>query len=296
MSLLGPAGGGTTTAADGQYSFAPLTADTWQVEPSKAGDFGAGVSSLDAAHVLEYVVGARSFDAMQQLACDVSGNGTMSTLDASRILQFAVGEVPRFPVAAKCGSDWAFLPSPAAAPNQRVTLPLVTAQSCRPGSITYAPLDGPAADQDFSAVLFGDCTGTWSSGAALSVGPSVSGPATVRLGRPRRVAGGRVAVPVHVMASAPFNALDLRVDYDPTQLLPVGVRKTRASAAAMVRSGVVPGRLSVGVASGTRIARRAGRLLRLEFATLGSRAPCSPLRAAGALVDDAPARVRAPVR
>jgi hypothetical protein len=32
---------------------------------------------------------------------------------------------------------------------------------CQPGGIDYQPLTPPAFDQDFTAILFGDCTGNW---------------------------------------------------------------------------------------------------------------------------------------
>ena len=66
----------------------------------------------------------------------------------------------RFPVAESCGSDWAFVPIPSAVPNQTLTGPLMSGDGCRPGSIGYDPLAGAAANQNFKAVLFGDCTGS----------------------------------------------------------------------------------------------------------------------------------------
>lgn len=70
----------------------------------------AGINALDAAWVLQEVVGLRSprFDAFQKLACDVTGNGSVNALDATRILQRVVGAAGRFQAAQLCGSDWAF--------------------------------------------------------------------------------------------------------------------------------------------------------------------------------------------
>ena len=62
-----------------------------QLTPRKLGDRGSAISALDAAYVLQHVVGMRTLDDAQQLACDVSGNGTLSALDATRILQLTVG-------------------------------------------------------------------------------------------------------------------------------------------------------------------------------------------------------------
>jgi hypothetical protein len=160
------------TDATGAYSFADLPTATWQVVPAKSDDLDGGVSALDAAYILQVLVGKRSFNDYQNLACDVSGNGALSALDASRILQFLVGKISRFPVADTCGSDWAFVPVPAPAANQSLIQPLVSTGTCQPGAIEFNPLSGQANGQDFVAVLFGDCTGNWQpaagGGAALS--------------------------------------------------------------------------------------------------------------------------------
>jgi hypothetical protein len=131
------------------------------VAPRKAGDQRAGLSALDAAYVLQAVVGARTLDPVQTLAGDVTGDGTLSALDATRILQMVVGLLPRFPAAETCQSDWLFLPVPATVPNQSSIQPALSTGSCEPGAITFTPLDGNAAGQDFQAVLIGDVTGNW---------------------------------------------------------------------------------------------------------------------------------------
>jgi hypothetical protein len=108
------------------------------------------------------VAGLRTFDPEQRLACDVTGNGTVSALDATKILQRTVNLISRFPVAQTCASDWLFVPSPAAAANQYVIAPQnMAGKPCQPGAIEFRPLAGQLADQDFAAVLIGDCTGNW---------------------------------------------------------------------------------------------------------------------------------------
>ena len=92
--------------------------------PARSGGTGGAVSALDAAWALQVAAGLRTFDADQTRACDVSGNGTISTLDASHILQQVVGMVARVPVAQACGADFAFVPEPAAAANQRLIMPV----------------------------------------------------------------------------------------------------------------------------------------------------------------------------
>ena len=161
--LRGPVATSTQTDAAGQFAFTSLDGCNFHVEPQKLGGANNGISALDAAYSLQWVVSLRSLDAQQRLACDVTGNGTVSALDASLILQLKVGLINRFPVAQACTSDWAFLPVPAAAANQQVVQPanMQAADSCRGGAIEFTPLAGQVDSQDFSAVLFGDCTGNW---------------------------------------------------------------------------------------------------------------------------------------
>ena len=63
----------------------------WQLTPRKTGDLRSAVSALDAAWILQAVAQLRTLDAQQRLAADVTGDGTVSALDATLILQRAVG-------------------------------------------------------------------------------------------------------------------------------------------------------------------------------------------------------------
>ncbi len=159
------------TNALGDYAFDGLVAQDVVVEPEKGGDFGAGVSSLDAAYVLQVVVGQRVFDSTQRLACDVTGNGSVSALDAAHILQYQIGLRGRFDVAVACDSDWVFVPSPEFTGNQRLVQPGMSSGSCQRGAVALEPLEGTVDGQDFLGVPFGDCTGNWQ--------PSVGGDAVL---------------------------------------------------------------------------------------------------------------------
>ncbi|MBX3028270.1 dockerin type I repeat-containing protein [bacterium] len=158
--------GGTTattqTDATGHFAFTGLDGCHVHLEVDKLGDVDSGISTLDAAYTLQAVAGLRTLDAEQRLACDVSGNGALSTLDATFILQQRVGLLATFPAVQACASDWHFVPSPAAAANQTVLPPEnIGVNACRRGAIDYAPLSGQATGQDFAAVLIGDCTANW---------------------------------------------------------------------------------------------------------------------------------------
>jgi len=151
---------GAATAADGQYAV-DVAEDDWRIVPRKLGDQRSGLSALDASYVLQAVAGTRALTPLQALAGDVTGDGTLSVLDATRILQRVVGALPQFPAAQLCSSDWLFVPAAGSATNQSVAQPGYTAGACTAGAIAFQPLAGDAAEQDFQAILIGDVSGNW---------------------------------------------------------------------------------------------------------------------------------------
>jgi hypothetical protein len=160
-SVAGVSVGGATTDAAGAYTLGAAAGVATQLVASRSGGQGAGLSSLDAAWVLQAIAGSRTLDADQILAGDVTGDGTLSTLDAATILAHVVGSVPRLPAAERCASDWLFVPTPSPAANQSLIAPVLTASTCTMGAVAYSPLTASATGQDFRAVLLGDVTGNW---------------------------------------------------------------------------------------------------------------------------------------
>jgi hypothetical protein len=155
------AGDGSTvveTGPDGDYSSPPLSAGSWSVAPAKSGGIENGVSALDAAYVLQALIGEREFDEWQAIACDVTGDGTLSALDAARILQFSIGLRERFTAAEKCGSDWLFF---GIGIDGVVVPPAIDGEECQSGAAIFPTLSADLTEQDFLAVPFGDCTGNW---------------------------------------------------------------------------------------------------------------------------------------
>ena len=268
------ASGGTSdvvnTDAGGAFAINGRDHTNCTLEPRSDGKADAGVSALDAVFVLQHAVGLRQLDSDQQLACDTNGNGIISALDAVFILQYAVGLIQSFPVAATCGSDWAFVPVPAPTPNQQLIQPQMTAGSCQPGAIVLSPLVGGADNQDFSAVLFGDCTGNWhpsAAGVAAASEPSASSTPRVRLGVARRGQSGRVRFPLFVDSPEPLHALEARISYDPLTLRLLGVRPADAARHALLQyNSKVTGMARLALASAEPIAHGSAPVLTLDFA------------------------------
>jgi hypothetical protein len=189
MSLIGGSPATAMTDASGNFGFSSVGSGMQTLQPTKQDDVNDAVTALDAAFVLQFVAGLRSFSNDQQLAADVTGDGTVSALDASLILQFQAnllgkcsittlmscsmnsdcpaGEIceEHFPVAETCGSDWVFRPMPTIVPNQTLVQPQTSGGTCQKGAIIYNPVTPPLQGQDFIGILFGDTTGNWTATA-----------------------------------------------------------------------------------------------------------------------------------
>jgi hypothetical protein len=209
----------STSDSLGSYGSGFVPSGTWQIEPAKRGGLGAAISALDAAEVLRMLSEGREPSPIERLACDVTGDGLVTALDAERILDFKVRALEQLPVVDRCGSDWAFLPNPAPAGSQ-LLLPPVTAGGCQPGSILLSSLASDAMDQNFIAVVLGDCTGNWRGEVSAS---EVSGEMRVRFAH-RRGRGRRLQLPLLIDSGVPFRSVEGQLRYDPSELRPVRVR------------------------------------------------------------------------
>ncbi|HYD48137.1 MAG TPA: hypothetical protein VEB21_07315, partial [Terriglobales bacterium] len=167
------------TGGDGGFAFA-LPEGAWTVRPVRHGG-PAGVSAQDASTVLDLAAGSFEPTEIEALIADVSGNGTVSGLDAGLILNRVVGNVNSFPVAGLCGSDWIFVPDPNGGADQYPTQPGIIGGVCQPGQISYASLEGHVRGQNFLAAAFGDVDQSWSGASSLRANTH-----HLRIGRVRR--------------------------------------------------------------------------------------------------------------
>ncbi len=161
MTLDGPCSSSAITGLDGQFAFSALSTSTWQLSASNTAGENGSISAIDASAILRIVVNLDQGTAEQQLAGDVNGSGTLTSLDAALLLQYRVGLIPNLPVADVCGSKWIFVPKVLQTPAHRPVQPIVSSADCQPGRIMYEPLSGQQTAQDFVAVLFGDVNQSW---------------------------------------------------------------------------------------------------------------------------------------
>ncbi|MDX1390564.1 MAG: hypothetical protein R3344_15350, partial [Acidobacteriota bacterium] len=161
---------------------------------------------------------------------------------------------------------------------------------CQPGGIALDPLVEVAHDQDFMAVLFGDCTGNWKASQTAFARRDRNRDARLVAGRAARKRGGMLAVPIYVRSSSPFHAVELLVTHDPSVRL-VAVRSSRRARGALVRhTDDGEGRLTVAMASAEPIRR--GRLLVIELSSSGRRGTGDGVvRILAGSVDEEPAQV-----
>ena len=269
--LLGPNPLAADTDTTGTFSLTALPSNTWQIQPQKLGGTNSAVSTIDAVYALQAAVGLRHPTAAQIMACDVSGNGTINALDAALILQYQVGIIRRFPVAVTCGSDWVFVPAPLGTTDtQHLVEPTIAAGSCQAGAISFQPLMGDMSNQNFDAMVFGDCNGSWQpSGTAAALSPNAAG-STVQLGQARRDSrSGLFYAPLSVRGNN-VRGIGLDVQYDPTQVTPRGFRRMGSARHALVAANPRhPGDLSIAVASIEPLSH--GAVLLLQFEPVNSR-------------------------
>lgn len=165
MFANGSVAASTQTDADGVFSLDVASSGTWVIQPHRS-ETTAGilraVSNEDGVWIQEYMVGLREFTDAQKLAGDTTGDGTVSSLDASLIYELVNGTRTRLPVAENCGSDWVFIPTPGAQGSPTPVPALMgPGTACRMARIEYDAVADSIGGQDFQGMLFGDVTGDW---------------------------------------------------------------------------------------------------------------------------------------
>lgn len=272
----------TSTDAFGRFGFSGATSGTVQLEPVKDGDIRGAITAFDAALVLQAAAGKGALDATQALACDVDGDGRVSALDAARILQLAIRPGARLPVAERCGSDWAFIPEPIVLPGQRLIDPQLANGTCRRGAIG---LDDPASgapDQDFAAVLFGDCSGNWGI-PEQRARAATSGDVRVRIGAPRRRNDDQWMIAIYLLG--PGQSLDMRLAYD-APIRPLGVEASGLARDGMVLYDATANVLRVALAIAAPLPADGGRVATLVVEAPGLRGARPSIRLIDATVDE----------
>lgn len=139
----------TITDSIGFYLFEKLARENLSLTVFKGNNLNNAITPYDASLVLQHIIGLKPFSPYQKIAADVTGNGSLSPLDASYILRVCTGDTNKFPVAA----DWTFVPHDS----------IITSTNWHRISRfrSYHPLDRSLDNQNFFAVVYGDVSGNW---------------------------------------------------------------------------------------------------------------------------------------
>jgi hypothetical protein len=154
-----------TTGSSGTYAVGSLAGNVTLTTVAKFGsprasDHNSAITGTDAAQIARATVGLVTFSNNQRLAGDVTGNGTISSLDAAAVARFAALLVDHFDVATATGSDWKFLRCDAYAfPGD---------PGCGTPAYNFTPISQSETGKNFYAILYGDVTGNWAPAALFT--------------------------------------------------------------------------------------------------------------------------------
>ena len=198
LSMVGVGVHNTVTGPDGAFVLNDIPTGTFTLTPSKS-DEVREITAFDASLVLQDAAGLIDLSPNQVLAADVNRNGSVAALDASDILAASVGLQP-VPFQG-AGRVWDFVPQDRG----------------------YALLNDDQTGQDFTALLIGDVSGSWSTDADPPPAPAAlstsSESAQLALAEIRARRGETVVLPLSIERNgADVLALDLELTYDPAVL------------------------------------------------------------------------------
>lgn len=189
------------TGNSGEFQFLDIIYDNYTLRPTKIGASAHAVGPYDASLILMHTVQLIQLTPYQMIAADVTGNGTVSAMDASYVLRYYVGLISGFPI----DKDWEFVPVSFSINN--------TNWATAPDSIRYQPLNGDKTDQDFVGIVYGDPSGNWAPLSTPMLTRSGHVPKLVP-GNLQREQNGTWVLPVSLVDATDIISLGLTCHYD----------------------------------------------------------------------------------
>ncbi len=235
----------STSDLTGIYTITGILAGDYILVPEKLDDTN-GITAYDASLVLQHSAGLITLSGHQATAADVNKNGSIASMDASYILQNAVNLIPLpFPGADKV---WEFDPS----------------------QYLYDDLDIDLLDQDFTAILLGDPSGSWTYSSPtmpssdIAYFPNIS--ATLSLPQLTVQPSEIFTVPMELdLTQGDIYAADIVLSYDS-----IVVNPTQVSLGSLLNSWNIasnlstPGLIRVAIAGSTPLIT-SGEILQFSF-------------------------------
>jgi hypothetical protein len=297
VSIVANAGPALTNPA-GAYAVLARPEFPLELVPTKDGEAANGIDALDAVRVLQIAAGVTAAgDDGDRLACDVSGNGTVSALDASLLLRFLVGAEAQLPVAATCGGDWLFIPELGPGAAGTTALPIIAFGDCAPGAIVHDSLPGDLALQNFRAIPFGDCNGDWEPPAGMAeslVHPQTESAEMTITAGPLHGRTRSLRFPVTIPTGIGLNSFEATIGYDAEELAVTEVRRVGdARRAIFAANNDQTGKLRIAFAAAQPMVAEEGPLFVVHFAPVERSAPRAGVALTACAVDGLQARVDA---
>jgi len=153
ISLTGDCELTTTTDKTGSYLFYAIRPGNYTLTASYYSEFDKknGIDAVDASRVARNSIGLHDFNCMMTLAGDVTGNGSVSAMDSSKIGRYKVDLIDRLNHEDR---QWLFL-------SETIT-------HCEDMPVQYTPhrhifLDSDRLNENFVSVKLGDVDGSFST-------------------------------------------------------------------------------------------------------------------------------------
>jgi hypothetical protein len=230
----------------GMFTLRDARLGTYTLSPIKSDDV-RGITAYDASLVLQHAAGLRALSSNELAAADVNKSGSVTSLDASYILQKAVDLIPVPFVMA--GAVWEFTPA----------------------SRLYANLASDQDGQDVTALLIGNVSGNWPQARPLGQhspqsSSSLAKPVVVGIKRLVSLRSGEAKVCLLVKAhGVDIYSVNLTVEYEPAMTSVKTVQagalgKSLALASNLKQVGVVRAALA-----GATLVQGVGSLLEVEL-------------------------------
>ncbi|MBN1326562.1 MAG: T9SS type A sorting domain-containing protein [Candidatus Cloacimonetes bacterium] len=197
----------------GNYLFSALPGGNYFTSVSKNTDL-AGLSGTDASRVARFSASLYEFNCLEQIAADVTMNGSISGTDASRIARYAAQIISDL----NSGTDWIFVPEQI---EECENWPPIIFDTTR----VYQPLFNDMENQDFIGIRLGDVTGNWSPDSeAISKNTIINERQETSASLPEIEASYNesITVPLTVNDLEDLEGMDITITFDETVAIATG--------------------------------------------------------------------------
>lgn len=258
-----------TTDENGNYAFPHITlGEDYHLTPDKADDLG-GLSATDVSKIKRHAAGLYEFDCHEMIAADVTGDGTISGTDASRLIRYIAGYTDCLNTA--CAS-WTFASE--------------IIESCddwppisHPSDKSYTSLNSGRENEDFVAMRLGDVSGNWTPDPGSSATRTVTRhPNPINTLELEIDPGSAVSVPIFMSQEEEIEGIDIVIEFDKEILEPTeaiftgGILEGEDYGSEVITN--VDGQVTLLIFANAGTLTGTGQIVSLEFDALGD-APVS---------------------